>query len=596
MTQLVGVGEVDLGLRRARLAEWRSHWQARWQDAQPRTRTAIQLAVVMTAVVCAYSYSLKTLLQTAGMDTPLAYTSLVPVIALGLAAARSRPMAAEPAIHDRQVDYIVGIPLIAAAMVINLTLPGKLSVMYWVWRIDLLSLPMFVAGVVAIVFGVRVLWRQRLAVGYLFLAWPWPYSVLLLRVLNASTNATLAGLRMLLHVLPVAKPVQTLDGTLFVVVHNGRSFPLSVVSACSGINGIVGFLLVGVAFAAVVHGPFLHKALWLTGGMLMLWIINLGRLLFIFWAGREWGESVAINILHPFVGLVTFGAGVAIMVLAIRPLGMSTGSPIGGLTAAMAGSFRRGNGRQVIAVPTVYAAIAVVLVAAIVLGVSNLGLRSYDLVTDAAGEPKLLSYHSVPVAPEGWRWRLYAEYDWAKPLFGANSTWLRYSLVQTGTGGDLRAPFAVTADVIDTSNLETFSAYGVEACYQFHGLAIQDVAQVNVGGGITGQAMSFSGANRLSWSIVYWIVPVKTVHGTNYERVVLYLFNTRGTPDASVPRGVKIVNVAGSLERTGPDAQLLANRTFLVAFAHELILRQARQAAGSAAHANAAVSLKSADR
>ncbi|MGA2307651.1 MAG: hypothetical protein ABSH29_26200, partial [Acidimicrobiales bacterium] len=133
----MGVSEFDLRLRRAASAHWRREWQQRWRDAPPRTRTAIQLAILVGAVLCAYSYSLKTLLQTAGMETPLAYTSLVPAIALGLAAVHRRPARAEPAIYDRQVDYIVGIPFIAAATVISLALPGKLSAMYWVWRIDL---------------------------------------------------------------------------------------------------------------------------------------------------------------------------------------------------------------------------------------------------------------------------------------------------------------------------------------------------------------------------------------------------------------------------------------------------------------------------
>ena len=65
--------------------------------------------------------------------------------------------------------------------------------MFWVWRIDLLTLPVFVAGAVAIIFGVRVLWRQKLAVGYLFLGWPYPYSSVLLRVLDAFTTATLCA-------------------------------------------------------------------------------------------------------------------------------------------------------------------------------------------------------------------------------------------------------------------------------------------------------------------------------------------------------------------------------------------------------------------
>ena len=59
-----------------------------------------------------------------------------------------------------------------AAVAVNMLLPDKLSAMFWVWRIDLLTLPVFVAGATAIIFGVRVLWRQKLAVSYLFLAWP----------------------------------------------------------------------------------------------------------------------------------------------------------------------------------------------------------------------------------------------------------------------------------------------------------------------------------------------------------------------------------------------------------------------------------------
>ena len=255
---------------RASAIRWRHYAQQRWHEAPARVRTTIQMTVLLVVVVVAYNYSLSTLIQNAGLETPLAYVSLVPAIALALAAVRARPAQPEPAIHDRQVDYIVGIPLVAAALVANLLLPGKLSAMFWVWRIDLLTLPVFVAGAVAIIFGVRVLWRQKLAVGYLFLGWPYPYSSVLLRVLDGFTATTLYGIREIIKVLPVAKSVASPDGTLFVVVHHGQSFPLSVVSACSGVNSVVGFLLIGSAFGAVVRGPIVRKVLWLTGGMLLL--------------------------------------------------------------------------------------------------------------------------------------------------------------------------------------------------------------------------------------------------------------------------------------------------------------------------------------
>jgi exosortase/archaeosortase family protein len=563
--------------------EVRDQLQRRWREATQMTRTTVQVTALILVVGIAYNYTFLTLIQNAGLETPLAYVSLVPLIALALAAVKSRPDRAEPQIHDRQVDYIVGVPLIATAMAINLFLPGKWSALFWVYRIDLLTLPVFVAGAVAIIFGVRVLWRQKVPVLFLFLGWSYLYESVLLRVLNAFTSATILGIRGILSVAHVAKPVSNLDNTLFVVSHNGHTFPLSIVSACSGVNSVVGFLLVGSAFAFSVRGPLLRKILWLASGMVLLWVINLLRITFIFWAGRMWGEGVALNILHPFVGLLTFSAGVAFMVLLIRPLGMQIGGLLPGTlprhgTKSASGAEPTAPGRKhPLPVPKVYIAVALVLTAAIILGVSNFGLRSYNLVENASGEPKLASYISAPVAPSGWTSSLVASFQWAKPLFGDNSTWQRYYLIP-GPGGNLHSNLDVVADVINTTNLASFSAYGVVQCYQFHGYSLADVSQVSLVGGIGGQSLSYTSRQYGSWSIVYWIVPVKSGTSTTYERVVLYIQNRNGSKlsiGGSSLRGV--TNLAGSISGTSAvDRQLSENRTFLVAYARELIQDQAQ--------------------
>src|SRR5580692_5150955 len=296
--------------------------QSYWINTVPRTRTSVQMAALLGVVVIAYSYSLTTLLQLADLNTPLAYVSLVPLISLMLAYMHAKPRQAEPAIHDRQTDYIIGIPLMVAAYLVNRLLPSKLSAMFWVWRIDLLTLPFFVAGAVAVIFGVRVLWRQKVAVGFLFLAWPYPYSTVLLSVLNAFTSATLFAMAWVVKTTHIATLEGPLSGGVFSVVHNGHAFSLSVVSACSGVSSVVGFLLVGTAFAATVRGPWIRKLIWLAGGMVLLWVINVGRITLIFWAGKQAGEHFAIDILHPYIGLFTFTIGVVIMILFIKPMGL----------------------------------------------------------------------------------------------------------------------------------------------------------------------------------------------------------------------------------------------------------------------------------
>jgi exosortase/archaeosortase family protein len=595
------MGVPALGSRRATVRSWRSDWQRRWTEAPQKTRTRVQVAVLLVAIGIAYNYSLSTLLQTADQQTPLAYISLVPAIALALAAIRARPLKPEPPIYDRHVDYTIGVPLIVAAVAVNEMLPSRMSAMFWVYRVDLLTLPIFVAGAVAIIFGSRVLWRQRLAILFLFLAWPYPYEKYLLGLLDAFTNLTLIAMEKIVLVTHLATPAGSLDNELFVIRHGGGTFALSVVSACSGVNGIVGFLLVGSAFAAIVKGPIVRKVLWLMGGMALLWIINLGRISFIFFAGKEWGEGVAINVFHPFIGLVTFSLGVLLMILLIKPLGMriAIGEETPSATEVSAGPIAVPSlyeepkslqkSKVALAVPKFYLALIVASVAALVLGISNFGLRDYNLVAGVTGEAKLAAFVSSPTAPPGWIATYDTTYAWAKPLFGDTSLWNRYILRANGPG-PLRANVPVVADVINTPDLSSFSAYGVENCYTFHGYALADVATVTLAGGITGQAMSYTSQQYGSWSIVYWIVPVKAGSGTNYERVVLYVQNSGdGAVVPGLTTGDSIHNIAGSLSPSDrADQALINNRTFLVAFAKSLITTQShRSTSNSSAVAGA---------
>jgi exosortase/archaeosortase family protein len=576
--------------RRATIKCWQDMWRQRWTDASQTTRTWIQVGVLLGAVLIAYNYSLTTLLQTADQQTPLAYISLVPAIALALAAVRARPLKSEPPIYDRQVDYTIGIPLIVAAVAMNELLPARMSALFWYYRVDLLSLPIFVAGVVAIIFGCRVLWRQKLAIAFLFLAWPYPYEKYGLGVLNAFTDSTLFAMDKIAVWTHLATPAVASDNALFSINHHGTTFALSIVSACSGVNSVVGFLLVGSAFAAIVRGPIVRKLLWLIGGMILLWALNIGRITFIFFAGREWGESIAINVFHPFVGLVLFAVGVIVMLLLIRPLGMDI--PIGSASPpASPGRPAPGSGLEsppeapqrkvTLAVPKVYLAIAAVVVAALLVGVSNVGLTTYNLVAGVAGQAKLAAFIQGPVAPQGWAAQYETTYAWAKPLFGDASIWNRYIMRSNGVG-PLHTNATVVADVINTPDLSSFSAYGVEDCYTFHGYALADVTQVSLAGGITGQAMSYTSQQFGSWSIVYWIVPVKMDTGsTSFERIVLYVQNSgQGVVVKGLTTGDSLHNIGGTLNPANEaDHALINNRTFLVAFADRLIYAQASRAA-----------------
>ena len=236
--------------------------------------------------------------------------------------------------------------------------------------------------------------------------------------------------------------------------------------------------------------------------------------------------------------------------------------------------------KQNMAVPKVYLAVLLVLVLGIIVGFSNVGLQPYNLVADVSGSPKVISYINDPVTPVGWTSSYETTFQWAAPLFGEQSVWNRYELYP-GVGGDLQARTQIIADVIDTPDLQTFAAFGVEQCYQFHGYSLANVSQVNLPGGVTGQSLAYNSQQFGSWTIVYWILPVRRGASTVYERVVLYVQNKNGLI-ARATRGQQagIKNQAGVLaSNNSKQVILLQNQDFLVAYAREMIRDQANKSA-----------------
>jgi exosortase/archaeosortase family protein len=548
----------------------------------PRYTLVRRACLALVLISLAFHYTLDTLVRTLSDETPLAYLGLVPVIALLLAAARIRPQVREPAIHDRQVDYIIGLPLIMSALIFNVLMPIQMSTLFWLYRLDLVAFPMFVAGVICLLFGVRVLWRLKIPVLFLILAWPLPYTTLLINWLNAFTNSTLHGLNFMLgfaHV-ATAEPSQGVGTYLVKYGTNGRSsFPVSVASACSGVNGIVGYLMVAVAFLTVVTGSWARKGIWLAFGLVGVWATNVLRIFAILVVGSKWGETLAIDILHPVAGLLMFNLVVLVMVLTMGRFGLAM--QFGGDTKVDVNA----HVRQ--AVPKIRLAVGIVAAFVLVAYVSNSSLRQFDLVVSDLGAPRLVSFSDSPSHPVGWDVVKTDVYTWAKPFFGNDSTWYRYQFTWTGDPkSDLKANVPIIADVINTSDVTSFNTYGIEACYRFHGYKLYSIRTVDLGEGVVGNVLAYYNTSAKSdWTTVYFHWPVKTQDGkTRYERVTLMIINandatfTGPTPSSSITRslGLSVHNALyGQGSSSAIDAHFDKTREFLVQFARALVQTQA---------------------
>lgn len=137
----------------------------------------MQAVVAVAATTVGFAPSLLSLASGFPDHLVTGAIGLVPVIAILLAGLIAwRPSPPGPEIHDRYLDYILGLALLGLATTTVLFLPQSLSLFFWSWRLDMLALPLFLAGAVTLLCGSRTLWRYRLPLAFLFLAWPLPYA------------------------------------------------------------------------------------------------------------------------------------------------------------------------------------------------------------------------------------------------------------------------------------------------------------------------------------------------------------------------------------------------------------------------------------
>jgi len=176
------------------------------EDRGRRLFSLGQVGVTLGATAIAFKASLLSLASGFPGHLALGALALVPLFALLLAVEIAvRGKRPEPNIHDRYLDYILGLALLGGATAAMWLLPGTMSIFFWSWRLDLVWLPFFAAGALTLLCGTRALWRYRVPVIFLFLAWPLPYVAA--RIPAATAAVAILGLGFILLALPISLPL-----------------------------------------------------------------------------------------------------------------------------------------------------------------------------------------------------------------------------------------------------------------------------------------------------------------------------------------------------------------------------------------------------
>jgi exosortase/archaeosortase family protein len=363
-------------------------------------------------------------------------------------------------------------------------------------------------------------------------------------VMQSFANWTNAAIAQAVHHLPLGASLGANSGDVIISQGNGAPLTISIGSACSGADTVLGFALVGGAVLTVLGGGRGRKLLWWISGMVLAFLLNVIRLTSIIALAHAGQPSFALGGYHAVIGLILFAIAVLIMLWvlpryglhlkeAVRPAPTSilpppppappatttpTG-PIAGMTTYGAQATQRRQGmtrRRKFALGTVVALTVIVMLA-------DRGLQPYAAFNDGSGSPTVRAFSSLN-QPQGWQVYQIAQYTWATQYFGANSTWNRYSVV---------APHGATvayADVVLTDDKSTLDTYNLLNCFLFHNYDVRTSERVDLGSGVYGLMLNYADpSTNTKWATVSWAWPVAYKGDTYYERIALTSSPIQGT-------------------------------------------------------------------
>ena len=564
-------------LTQSRLGARGNRWAADFWRFAARHREAWPAVAIIVATLAAYHFTLASMFDFLRLDTPLAYLPLLPLFCLGIAVVTARRWEHAPRpIQDRQIDFLVGIPMVVVALLLITLAPVIASAYYWTDRADVLSLALFAAGATIIGYGITWFWRLKASFIFLVLMWPALYLHLMAGVMQQFANWTNAALAQIVHVLPIGVSLGGQPGLLIVNQAHAAPLQISVGTACSGANSVLGFALIGGAILTTMGGGKGRKLLWWVTGLVLTFVLNIVRLVSIL-ALAAWGHpGLALGGYHAVIGLILFAVATTIMLFALPWFGLRfkdpvsqtgrRGAPVNAMKPAapqtsllqqhlaeraaaaapveasavepiegsppvapasgvsrLAQALRRADGgRPWTRKRKIATAAALVLTAIVAL--ADHGLQPYAAFDDGSGSPTVKAFSS-DTAPAGWQVYQINEYTWATQYFGENSTWNRYTVTRPGTGA------VAYADVVLTDDKSTLDTYNLLNCFLFHNYDIRTSERIDLGNGVFGLLLNYSDpATNTKWGTVSWAWPVQYKGDTYYERVTLTSSPLQGAP------------------------------------------------------------------
>jgi len=288
----------------------------------------LKALLILSAVFLIYGSDLRAVLLDAFQNESTNYILLVPLI-FGYFLYRKRKMlkagvAEESKRNSSTRAFLVtlsGILLCITAVLLCWYAANTFSTLEY----QLITLPIFIAGLVLALFDFQTL--RQLAFPIFFLLFLVPVSSQVLASIGSALSVTASGLSArIVNLLGVHAEILSQDGNPMIMVTRANKAVLgfSLDLSCSGVYSFLAFLVFGLFMAYVTRGAVWKKAVIFLVGFPLIYFLNIVRITSILLIGFSYGQNLALEVFHLLSGLVLIGLG-TVFLLAIMEKLFGTG-------------------------------------------------------------------------------------------------------------------------------------------------------------------------------------------------------------------------------------------------------------------------------
>jgi len=171
------------------------------------------------------------------------------------------------------------------------------------------TLPIFIAGLILIMFNAKTLKALAFPIAFLLLLTPPPIEKVYAAGSPLSAISSEAACQFLKTIgLPVSKSTQY--GTPIITIQSqSASLTFAIDMACAGIYPLIQFSIFAIFVAYITRGSPLQKTTTLLAGFPLIYALNITRIIIILLIGHQYGIETAMNAFHLFGGLALIFLG-----------------------------------------------------------------------------------------------------------------------------------------------------------------------------------------------------------------------------------------------------------------------------------------------